>query len=219
MPTESPSTTHNPSTELLADYVTGAATPGTALLVATHLTQAPDSRSRVAELEAMAGAILANECAAEMAPDALDRALALLDGAEDAQAPAPRVLGDSPLPRPVMEALDVPFEDIPWKFRLPGVSEYEFEGFGEEKVSILRARPGAALPQHTHNGRELTLVMTGALQDGDDIYRAGDLAVNDEDDDHRPRIIGEEMCHCLVVLDGSLHFTGTFSRALNFLGE
>ncbi|MEM7507910.1 MAG: ChrR family anti-sigma-E factor [Pseudomonadota bacterium] len=211
--------TYNPSTELLADYAAGAASPGTSLLIATHLTQAPESRAKVSELEAVGGAVLSQEPAAEMRPDALDKALAMLDAPCDADASEPATNGESPLPRPVMEALGLTFSEIPWKFRLPGVSEYEFDGFGEEKVSILRARPGAALPQHTHKGCEMTLVMTGALQDGEEVYRAGDLAVNDEDDDHRPQIVGEEICHCLVVMNGSLHFTGTFSRALNFLGE
>ena len=40
-----------------------------------------------------------------------------------------------------------------------------------------------------------------------------------EEDDHRPKILGDETCYCLIVQQGSLHFTGRFSRVLNLLGE
>ena len=51
------------------------------------------------------------------------------------------------------------------------------------------------------------------------MFRAGDLAINTEADDHKPRIIGDEVCYCLVVMDGGLRFTARFSRALNLLAE
>lgn len=210
--------THMPSTELLADYASGAASPGTSLLIACHLTQAPESRRHVAEMERIGGALLADEEPAPMQPGSLDTVMAMLD---DVAEPAPERAAPepSPLPQPLIDAIGVPFSEIQWRFRLPGVSEYMLDGFDGERVSILRARPGTAVPQHTHKGAELTLVMAGALLDGDNLYQAGDVAMNDEEDDHRPRIIGDEICYCLTVLDGDLQFTGTFSRALNFLGE
>ncbi|MEM1278322.1 MAG: cupin domain-containing protein, partial [Pseudomonadota bacterium] len=160
----------------------------------------------------------ADEKPVAMSAAALDDIFAAIDLAPGAPE-EPIELDCGPLPKPVIEAVGMDFEDIQWKFRLPGVSEYELEGFAGEKVSILRARPGAAIPQHTHHGREATLVLAGALQDGGEVFRPGDLALNDEDDDHRPQIIGDEVCYCLIVMDGDLHFTGTFSRALNFLAD
>lgn len=208
--------THLPSMDLLAEYASGAAPVGTSLLIACQLTKAPESRARVGEMERIGGALLKDEAAAPLSDQCLEAVMARLD---DAPCATSCTNTDGPLPQPLVKAIPVPFDDIPWSFRLPGVHEYILDGYGEEKVSILRARPGSAVPQHTHRGRELTLVMSGVLQDGDGVYRAGDVASNDEDDDHRPRIIGDEMCYCLTVLNGNLHFTGTFSRALNILGQ
>ncbi|MEL6266476.1 MAG: ChrR family anti-sigma-E factor [Pseudomonadota bacterium] len=128
------------------------------------------------------------------------------------------------LPAPLRQAIEVAdgasgSGALAWRFRLPGVSEYELPGFDDEHVSLLRARPGASIPQHTHEGTELTLVLSGQLEDQGMTYRRGDVAVCTEDDDHRPRITGEATCICLVVMDGSLRFTGRFSRALNLLAE
>ncbi|MCL5777426.1 ChrR family anti-sigma-E factor [Limibaculum sp. FT325] len=208
---------HMPTTEMLADYASGAASPGVSLLIAAHLTHAPESRARVGAFEAVGGALLADEQPLPMSAAALDDVLARLDG-DDAQ-DAPVRHDPGPLPGPVIEAVGRDFDKIAWKFRLPGVAECELDGYPGEKVSLLRARPGARMPQHTHEGRELTLVLAGVLQDGDEVYRAGDVAINTEDDDHRPEIIGDETCYCLIVMSGGLRFTGRFSRALNFLAE
>ena len=210
--------TYRPDTELLADYASGTASAGVSLLVASHLTYSPESRGVVEKLDRIGGACFAESDVPSMPDVALSAVFARIDLEEDAitieDGPEP-----VPLPRPVLDVVGMPFDAIPWRFRLPGVSEYELDGFGDEKVSLLRARPGTGTFQHTHKGREMTLVLAGAMQDGDCVYRAGDLAVNDEDDDHRPQIVGDDTCYCLVVMSGGLHFTGPFSRALNFLGE
>lgn len=167
--------------------------------------------------EQVGGTLLADEAPVDMQSDALDAVFSRIDTLpEERPLPAP---APSPLPHPVMERLGVAFDEIPWKFQLPGVSAYDFDGFGDEKVRLLRAKPGAKVPQHTHEGPEMTLVMQGSLMDGGIVYHAGDVAVNDEDDDHRPEIVGDEVCYCLIVQKGDLKFTGRFSRILNYLGE
>lgn len=210
--------THLPTEEMIADYACGATSPGISLLMAAHLTQSPESRAMVNAYENVGGVLLADEPAVEMSTGALDAVLAKLDGPSNA--PMVPALGDGgPLPRPVLDRIGAKFDEIPWKFSLPGVARYELDGFGDETVQLMRARPGATVPQHTHQGSEVTLVMQGVMLDDGVEYRKGDVSVNDEHDDHRPKILGDEMCYCLIVQQGSLRFTGTFSRVLNLLGE
>lgn len=133
--------------------------------------------------------------------------------------PLPRSADSGPLPRAVAQAVGRRFADIPWRFRLPGVAEMVLEGFAPERVSLMRARPGAWLPQHGHDGEELTLVLAGAMADGGRVHRAGDIVAMGAADDHKPRIVGAEVCYCLIVRDGALRYSGTFGRALNFLGQ
>lgn len=207
--------------DLLDAYATGAASPGVALAVACHLATLPmgvsGPRERVAATEAVGGALLLADAGEAMEAHALDRTLALL--ADEAGTGAARHAEPGPFPQVLVDALGVDFDAIPWRFRLPGVSEHVLEGYGEEQVSILRARPGSSVPQHTHEGHEITLVLTGKMEDGGRVLRRGDLTVATESDDHKPRIIGDEICHCLIVMEGGLRFTGRFSRALNYLAE
>ncbi len=213
-------TAYRAETELLARFASGGTTPGLALLVSAHLERSARSRASLAEFDALGGALMADGERAPMSVDALDRTLARLDDEPASAAPARELRFEpGPLPRAVIDAVGTDFADIPWRRRLPGLADHQLDGFGTESVSLIRGRPGARIPQHTHEGREVTLVLTGALEDDGRVFHQGDITVNDETHDHCPRIVGEEVCHCLVVMSGSLRFTGVFSRALNYLAE
>jgi putative transcriptional regulator len=214
--------TSHPTPAMLAAYAAGSATEGVSLLVAAHLTYCGVCRARVTALEAIGGALLGDAPAGGQAADgaglSLDATLALLD----APAPAvPRSLATapSPLPRPVAEAIGAPFEAIRWRFRMPGVSECPIDLGADERVSLLRVRPGAGVPAHTHTAEEATLVLAGSLCDRGRTFRAGDVAVATADDDHHPSAGPGEDCLCLAVLSGGLRFTGPFGRALNVFAE
>ncbi len=214
--------TRLPPDEMIADFASGATSPAVSLLMAAHLTQSPESRERLSAFEDTCGALLLDEQGEAMAEDSFDAVMAMIDDDTDAKPVSPtsgRSDTECPLPHPVLERIGMAFDEIPWKFRLPGVSVYDFDGFGDQKVSLVRARPGATVPQHTHKGTELTLIMQGVMLDNGVEYHAGDVAVNTEDDDHRPKILGDEICYCLIVQQGDLHFTGRFSRILNYIGE
>jgi len=196
--------------ELIAAYASGAAREGVALAVATHLTYCAESRRKVEARELVAGAILAETASVE--PPSFDDLLDRLDDEPPAEA---EVTASGPLPAPVVEALGMRFEDIPWRFRLPGVHEYEISMADGDNISLLKVRPGAAIPSHTHEAEELTVVLQGELEDGGATYKAGDIAIADASVDHKPRAGGDTECICLAVLSGGVKFTGPFGRALN----
>ncbi|MGG7565803.1 ChrR family anti-sigma-E factor [Rhodovulum sp. DZ06] len=215
--------------EILAGYASGALPPGMALLAAAQLTFSPAARARVAAYESVCGALLEDAAPLTVAPPSLDAALAMLDGAAQLPAaaapddilppPGRRAAADSVMPACLREALGVDETTAPWSFRLPGLSEAVFDGFEGEEVSMLRARPGAPIFSHTHEGVEATLVLSGALEERGQVYRRGDVALATPEVDHRPRILDEGQCICFVVNTGKLRFTGPFSRALNLLAE
>ena len=209
-------TSHLPSDAMLAAFASGTATPGVDLLMRSHLAIAPHCVERLHLMQDVGGALLHDAPAVPLAKDALNRTLTRLDTLEGEQPedPAPEPLGI--LPAPLAAVLGRPVDDLYWQFRLPGLHEYVLEGYSEgEDVSLLRARPGAGMLQHTHHGEEATLILSGEMTDGDTVLRRGDIAEADADHDHRPRITGDEICYCLIVMSGKMRFTGPFSRALN----
>ncbi|MGR3782273.1 MAG: cupin domain-containing protein [Albimonas sp.] len=220
-----------PDDALLAEYAAGSLPAGLSLLVASQLTFNPEGRRRVAELERLGGALLAADPAPDPSPGAapsLEAMMARLDR-EGPRAEGPRLPAASapepgnPFPAPLRAVLGegpgASPDGVAWKRLLPGLSEHIIEGFGDEheEVSLLRAKPGAPIFAHTHTGVETTLVLCGLMQDRGRTLGRGDVAIATDHDDHRPRIVGDETCICLVVMTGEMRFTGRLSRVLNYL--
>ena len=195
--------------ELIIAYATGAAREGAALAAAAHLTYCADCRRKVAAQEVIAGALLA-ETPAEDAPSC-DALIERLDEVPELSKPVQK----GPLPAPVAAAVGMDFDEMPWRFRLPGVYVHEMSNEDGEDISLMKVRPGAAIPSHTHEADELTVVFEGELEDGGTTFKAGDISVADASVDHTPRAGGDTACICLAVLSGGVKFTGPFGRALN----
>ena len=208
-------TQYHPEQEILAEYALGALAPGMELLVSGHLTFCPTCRADVDRFEAIGGAALqSNSGDAGQAPS-LDATLALLD-LED-EAPIEMAIKPSLFPAALQSFVPADPEEIDWTFRLPGIYEHELAGFGNESVSLLKAKPGSKMLSHTHEGDEATLILSGQMQDGGKVYAKGDVSQADDHHDHRPEIIGDETCICLIVMSGKMRFTGKIGRALNVL--
>ena len=91
------------------------------------------------------------------------------------------------------------------------------------KQSILPTAPGAtarllyipagtAVPDHGHNGTEVTLVLKGAFEDEDGRFARGDVEVATEELNHTPVADISEDCICLAVTDAPLRFKGLLPR-------
>ena len=209
----------HPSPDILAGYADGSLSEGMTLLVASHLTFCPACRDSVERFEALGGAMISAEPLKASKPS-LDAVLQRLDHSEDAPLPSSLPAdAASIMPKPLRNVVGGHEDDIRWRFLLPGLSEHKIDGFGEEEVSLLRAKPGVRILPHTHSGQEATLVLSGALQDGDVTLTRGDVAVATEEHNHRPEITGDDVCICMIVLSGRMQFTGPIGRALNLFSR
>ena len=68
------------------------------------------------------------------------------------------------------------------------------------------------MPDHGHNGMELTLVLQGAFSDEDGYFARGDIEIAHEDVDHMPVADISQDCICLAVTDAPLRFKGLLPR-------
>ena len=89
------------------------------------------------------------------------------------------------------------------------------EDFPGYKTRMMRIKAGTAMPWHTHEGQELTLVLAGGFTDGEKHFLAGDVAAADPTVNHRPVADPGEDCLCLAVTEGPLRLTGPIGRLLN----
>lgn len=209
--------------DLLLDYASGSLAAPVSLLVATHLTFCPECRAAVTDFEVIGGALLEDIDPVAMAGEALEAALDDLDGelveAVGRDGDIDHGSGGSdPAPIPVALArhLEGPIDDIAWKRRAMGIAEVEIPWSDERySASLLRIQPGVAIPNHTHEGEELTLVLRGGFSDAAGYYGRGDVCHANAEIAHAPVAEPGEPCVCLVVADGAVKLTGLVGRMLN----
>ena len=193
---------HHPSADILAMYASGTLEPGFALVVGAHVEICAACDARVGSFQAVSGAALQALPAAELAPDALARALARLG-----EAPAPPPLPDA---RPLLERLVLK----PRKWIIPGVwvAAVDTPHAPDNRVYILSVAPGAPTARHEHSGAEFCTVLKGAYRDELGHFGAGDFAAASAAINHQPVIQGEEACVCLFATEGRLRPQGLLGR-------
>ena len=192
--------------------------------VSAHCELCPECAAQVQTLEAE----LANQLLAPAAPDqglpaGLDAMLAeilqqpVATVAELAQqvrpAPELRVAGQSyRLPR-VLARHHAP------KWRHVGAIRQHSLPLDEmgARANLLHIEAGGRIPEHTHKGYELTLLLAGTIEDGDTRYQAGDFIWRDASHAHSPRT--PDGCLCYTVQDAPVQFTKGLSRLLNGISQ
>ncbi|GAB4366322.1 MAG: ChrR family anti-sigma-E factor [Kiloniellaceae bacterium] len=212
---------YHPGPELLMDYASGALPEPVALFVASHVSLCRACQDEVARLEALGGALFDELEGEPLGEEALDRALARLEVPEGLEAPPPACGGksDARVPGPLGGYLASDLDSLPWKKR-GSVAEFELlSDYPGIRTRLLRIKAGTALPQHTHEGTEYTLLLAGGFTDDSGHYRRGDVAVADASVDHRPVADPGEDCICLAVIDAPLRLTGRLGRYFNFLAR
>ncbi|MBB4955088.1 putative transcriptional regulator [Agrobacterium vitis] len=224
---------HQISDELLLDYASGSLAEGWSIAVATHLALCPQSRIRLSRIEAAAGAMM--DMAEVETPDRSDQSWqsmrARLDASSDllvAQKPAARktvraaspVLPEPVLPEPLRSYLGSDADKLRWKPLGRGAYQIPIKtADGETSVRLLRIPAGKPVPEHSHGGRELTLVLKGSYHDGHARFARGDLEEADETLQHQPIADKGEDCICLAVTDAPLRFKSRLLRLVQpFLG-
>jgi len=202
---------------LLAGYVAGTLPIPLNALFSAHLELSPRNRGYVRALEAAAGSALENGCYAEALAPVRDRdaklaAIFAAAGEPARPRPAP-ARADAVFPAPIARYLGVTSDAVPWKSKLPGVKHWHVADTEEGEVSLYWIRAGQKLPTHTHEGSEITLVLKGGFSDATGHYARGDVAVADQEVDHRPVADDDgEDCICFAVTDAPLRLTGAIGR-------
>lgn len=214
-----PQASFHPEPEALLTYAAGSLDEASSVLVATHLALCPLCRDEVARLDAVGGLLTAGLAPTELSPDALDTALARLDETPPAPPGPTATLDDETrlwVPEPLRGYLASSLSELPWKRRGLAIHEMPMSiGYGSVRATLIRIGGGAALPEHTHEGVETTLVLRGAFFDDGGRYARGDVATATSADNHRPVADRGDECLCFSVIEGALRLTGPIGRLLN----
>ncbi|MCM2678317.1 ChrR family anti-sigma-E factor [Echinimonas agarilytica] len=217
----------HPTAELIREFVAGELSPALALAVSAHVDMCRLCQAQVLAVEAeLAGAalddVVENNDAHVVMDAGLEGMLANILESEDVV---------------VTQPSGVKYIELNGrKFRLPralqthAANASQWRQMGKLwrsrmhqdeswRTSFLYIEQGGNIPQHTHKGREATLVLSGSFVDEDDIYQEGDFILRDANHTHTPGADASEDCLCFAAVEAPLHFTSGPSRLLNPLGK
>lgn len=200
-------------------YAAGTLPEAFNVVVATHISMCDDCRAALAEYDAIGGEVMVSSDPVEVAEASLAATLALIDqGFADQDRPVRKSVG-SIIPQPLQDYVDGDIDSLKWRKIGGGVSQLVLDTSADATVRLLRIPGGTAVPDHGHNGTELTLVLQGAFVDEQDRFGAGDVEVANEELHHTPVAEQGADCICLAATDAPLRFNGIVPRiAQRFIG-
>ncbi|WP_333608678.1 ChrR family anti-sigma-E factor [Arsukibacterium sp.] len=216
---------YHPGMNLLEQYVEGTLSAEVALAVSAHIDLCPHCQLQCKDIKNDQGSQLAELAPSELATSDMQQMLqSILQQPQDAdniKAPLAEtttvtVNGRSfQIPRALSRLAS---EHGKW-LQLGGIATAKLPAGDKRHVSLLYIDKGTEVPNHTHLGLEMTLVLAGKIVDETGEYGAGDLLINSPDDTHTPRTLADEDCLCLSVLSAPLKFNKGLTRLLNPLQQ
>lgn len=206
---------HHLDEATVLSFAAGVLAPAIAVAASAHINMCPACRERLKAAEAAGGALLEEMDQQPLAHGAINNVLERIgSGGDKPEARAAERDDTGILPKPVAAIIDAPLEHLNWKRAGRGISTYQIELGGDtgSKLFLMKIAAGKAVPEHSHGGTELTLVLSGAYTDKCGRFARGDVADLDEDIEHQPVVDDTEDCICLVAIEQPTRFKGLVPR-------
>ncbi len=213
---------HHVSDELLMGYASGTLEEGWRLAVATHLALCPNCRTRLTLMENAAGELLENISPLPVEASSFARLkerirTEVIAASVSTKQPTRFVKVDSTpiIPEPLRSYLGGDLTELKWKSLGRGAYHIPIKLADRSTTArLLRIPAGKPVPEHSHGGRELTLVLSGSFNDGELVFARGDLEEADASVQHQPLATPGQDCICLAVTDAPLRFRSWIMRLL-----
>lgn len=205
---------HHPDIATLSAFAFGTLDKGRSFVVGAHIQSCKRCAQLVKRFEEAGGVLLE-----DLEPEALSAASGdIILGrvlSADAETAEPESSASGQETLQIRDVLSN-FRDGPWRWIGPGVYVRPLSNAprGEARLFLLKAAPGTSLPEHSHSGTELTLVLQGAFSHSAGHFEAGDLEEADDTVEHQPVVEEGADCICLVAMDGQLKLSGFFGRLM-----
>ncbi|TLP56018.1 transcriptional regulator [Parasedimentitalea maritima] len=201
--------THHIPDTMIAAYVSGNLPHPFAMVVAAHISLCAECSASLGAHQAVGGALLERSDNVAVSSGMKTDLMAMLDTPIRSE---PIFDAKGIFPSPVMEALKG--KPPRWKTLGMGVKQSILTEVGGGSVRLIYIPAGQAVPDHSHSGLELTLVLQGSFSDETGRFGVGDVEIGDENLEHTPIADAGDACICLAATDAPLQFSSFLPRLL-----
>ena len=203
---------HHVSDDLLMAYASGNLAEGFSIAVAAHVSMCDHCRSTLESLNAVGGAFMERDTNVTVDACAFSKTLERINACQSV--PQPKEKRKSDFPEPLSDYVGHSLADITWQPLGMGVKQAMLETSEDATARLLYIPAGAEMPDHSHRGLELTLVLEGAFADENDYFAKGDVEIADGSTNHTPVAMDGKPCICLAVTEAPLKFRKMFHRLI-----
>lgn len=212
----------HPSNEYLQQYVEGQLSPAESLVVAAHCELCEHCSETVHELTVFSAedSLCISSSDSNVDYSSMIAQICALEGNE------PRYHYESVTVHPTLEVDGLKFEvprclgrfapDTTKWTKVVGKTWQASVDLGSDiSANFIYMEPNANVPEHTHKGNELTLVLNGHFHDGIATYQSGDFVKMNMSNVHAPQTDTDMGCLVFSVIDRPLYFTSGWARLVN----
>jgi putative transcriptional regulator len=199
---------HHLGTETLMSFAAGALPNALAAVAGAHIAQCRPCRDELVWFERIGGALLD-----DLPPLPLRRAEPALPPPAPDPSQLPEQHGGNAA-NPILRLAHEDFASVPWRRIGIGLWYHRLPLRGNGALQLIKAAPGASIPEHGHGGSELTLVLRGAFSDATGSYGEGDVADLDQEIAHAPVADRVQGCVCAVANELPPRFYSLLARLL-----
>jgi putative transcriptional regulator len=190
----------------LLSFAAGSLPASLAVVAAAHIAVCPRCRDEVAMMELVGGAMLD-----DLPGAAMQGPLPAVPGVERRRPSAPLPAAGGEVPAPLARLVGDNLDALRWRWVSPGSWLRHVRIAGTGQLHLFKCASQVTLPEHGHEGSELTLVLRGTLSDSTGLYRPGDVCDLDESIEHAP-VAGADGCICVVAQDHRVRFRSLIVR-------
>lgn len=206
----------HPELDLLTEHAAGNLPLAQAACVSAHMNYCEQCRRTSSQLQTLGSVLFGNLQGVPVGEAQLDAVLARLDDEPPLSYASSRRETAGRTPAILQRLMSGDFTDLAWKKITSSLSiSYLKTGDRGYEFALYHIKAGGRIPEHTHRGSEMTLVLEGGFSDADGSYHQGDFILREPSDVHAPTAVQSEDCICLAVLDAPLRFTGWKYRWMN----
>ncbi len=215
---------HHPNHALLSAYVAGDLSASICIAISAHAEMCPECKQKIDKLEAQSANIVFDNTSSHIFED--DMAFSQHDFDDCAMIDFITQDSDIDVYEPSKQQ-QVTVKNT--QYDLPRVlNNLSFDKFnqlgklsrakinledGDDHINLLHIDKDGQVPSHTHQGFEITLLLSGDFHDEMGSYSPGDFILLDNKHTHNPTTT--QGCLCLTVANSGPQFTQGLSKLFN----
>ena len=208
-------TNFHPDLELITEYAAGSLSLAQGACVSIHVNQCRRCQRIAGQLTDLGASLFEALEPAPVGDAQLNAVLARLDDEKPLEYAHGKSSASS-TPAILQRLMRGDFSDLNWRNIGSALRiSYLKTGDPDHEFALYHIRAGGRIPEHTHRGTDMTLILEGGFSDANGSYHKGDFLIRRPGDVHAPTALQSEDCICLAVLDAPLRFTDWKFRWMN----